>query len=162
MSSAWSQLEQLLTCAICLDRYRNPKLLPCHHTYCQEPCLEGNQVCKHSIVVIKLAVATGLVDYARRQIKCPECRAEHRIPYQGVQTFPTNVTLCRFLELHRGITGEGERAALAVNCKLCVLIAVNGIEPEPIPSMMERCGVCSEKSTVERCAHCDKKVCPGE
>ena len=121
MSSTWSQLEQLLTCAICLDRYRNPKLLPCHHTYCQEPCLEG------------------LVDYARRQIKCPECRAEHRIPYQGVQTFQTNVTLVRFLELHRGITGE---------------------EPEPIPSMMERCGVCSEKSSVERCAHCDKKICP--
>ena len=121
MSGAWSQLEQLLTCAICLDRYRNPKLLPCHHTYCQEPCLDG------------------LVDYARRQIKCPECRAEHRIPYNGVQTFPTNVTLVRFLELHRGITGE---------------------EPEPIPSMMERCGVCSEKSSVERCAHCDKKVCP--
>ena len=121
MSGAWSQLEQLLTCAICLDRYRNPKLLPCHHTYCQEPCLDG------------------LVDYARRQIKCPECRAEHRIPYNGVQTFPTNVTLVRFLELHRGITGE---------------------EPEPIPSMMERCSVCNEKSTVERCAHCDKKVCP--
>ncbi|KAI1299192.1 RING finger protein nhl-1 [Halotydeus destructor] len=118
--SAWNQLEQLLTCAICLDRYRNPKLLPCHHTYCQEPCLEG------------------LVDYARRQIKCPECRAEHRIPYQGVQTFPTNVTLCRFLELHRGITGE---------------------EPEPVPSMMERCGVCSEKANVDKCAHCDKKIC---
>lgn len=121
MAGAWSQLEQLLTCAICLDRYRNPKLLPCHHTYCQEPCLEG------------------LVDYARRQIKCPECRAEHRIPYQGVQTFPTNVTLTRFLELHRSITGE---------------------EPEPVPSMMERCGICSEKSAVERCAHCEKKICP--
>ena len=120
MSGAWGQLEQLLTCPICLDRYRNPKILPCHHTYCQEPCLEG------------------LVDYARRQIKCPECRAEHRIPYQGVSTFPTNVTLGRFLELHCSITGE---------------------EPEPIPSMMERCNVCSEKSTVERCAHCDKKIC---
>lgn len=24
----------------------------------------------------------GLVDYVRRQVKCPECRAEHRIPYQ--------------------------------------------------------------------------------
>ena len=79
------------------------------------------------------------MDYARRQIKCPECRAEHRIPYQGVQTFPTNVTLTRFLELHRSITGE---------------------EPEPVPSMMERCGICSEKSPVERCAHCDKKICP--
>ncbi|XP_076362032.1 uncharacterized protein LOC143252964 [Tachypleus tridentatus] len=120
MSSAWSQLEQLLTCAICLDRYRNPKLLPCQHTFCMDPCLEG------------------LIDYARRQIKCPECRAEHRIPYQGVQTFPTNVTLMRFLELHRNVTGE---------------------EPEPPPSMMERCTVCSEKAYLNKCAHCDKKVC---
>lgn len=40
------------------------------------------------------------------QVKCPECRAEHRIPYQGVQQFPTNVTLQRFLELHIEITGE--------------------------------------------------------
>ncbi|GFT86176.1 RING finger protein nhl-1 [Nephila pilipes] len=121
MASAWSQLDQLLTCAICLDRYRNPKLLPCQHTFCMEPCLDG------------------LIDYARRQIKCPECRAEHRIPYQGIQQFPTNVTLMRFLELHRDITGE---------------------EPEPPPSLMERCNVCSEKSNVERCAHCDKKICP--
>lgn len=120
MSSAWSQLDQLLTCAICLDRYRNPKLLPCQHSFCADPCLEGLQ------------------DYARRQIKCPECRAETRIPYNGVQTFPTNVTLMRFLELHRDITGE---------------------EPEPPPSSMERCNVCSEKSYVTRCSHCEKKIC---
>lgn len=120
MSGAWSQLEQLLTCAICLDRFRNPKLLPCQHTFCGEPCMEG------------------LVDYARRQIKCPECRAEHRIPYNGVQSFPNNVTLTRFLDLHRGITGE---------------------EPEPLPSQMDRCGVCGEKSFCVRCSHCEKKVC---
>lgn len=29
----------------------------------------------------------GLVDYVRRQVKCPECRAEHRIPYQVNYTF---------------------------------------------------------------------------
>lgn len=45
------QFEQLLTCAICLDRYRNPKLLPCQHSFCMEPCLEG------------------LVDYVRRQVR---------------------------------------------------------------------------------------------
>lgn len=118
--STWSQLEQLLTCAICLDRFRNPKLLPCQHTFCGEPCMDG------------------LVDYARRQIKCPECRAEHRIPYNGVQSFPNNVTLSRFLDLHRSITGE---------------------EPEPLPSAMEKCGVCGEKSFCTRCAHCEKKVC---
>ncbi|KAK5645214.1 hypothetical protein RI129_006514 [Pyrocoelia pectoralis] len=116
------QFEQLLTCAICLDRYRNPKLLPCQHSFCMEPCLEG------------------LVDYVRRQVKCPECRAEHRIPYQGVQGFPTNVTLQRFLELHIEITGE---------------------LPDPTSGqIMERCNICSEKAYCSFCFHCDKKVCP--
>lgn len=122
MSSAWSQLEQMLTCAICLDKFKNPRLLPCQHSFCGDACMDG------------------LVDYARRQIKCPECRAEHRIPYQGVQSLPLNVTLIRFLELHARITGE---------------------EPEPVPTFMEKCSICGEKiEGVQKCAHCDKKVCP--
>lgn len=81
----------------------------------------------------------GLVDYVRRQVKCPECRAEHRIPYQGVQAFPTNVTLQRFLELRMEITGE---------------------PPDPTSGqIMERCNVCSEKAYLSPCAHCDKKIC---
>lgn len=122
MTSAWSQLEQMLTCAICLDKFKNPRLLPCQHSFCGDACMEG------------------LVDYARRQIKCPECRAEHRIPYQGVASLPSNVTLIRFLELHSRITGE---------------------EPEPVPTFMEKCSVCGEKiEGVQRCWHCEKKVCP--
>ncbi|XP_071546392.1 uncharacterized protein tn [Panulirus ornatus] len=115
------QLEQLLTCCICLDRFRNPKLLPCQHSVCMEPCMEG------------------LVDYVRRQVKCPECRAEHRIPYNGVQGFPSNVTLQRFLEAHIEITGE---------------------TPDPHTGQyMERCNVCNEKSYLSVCAHCEKKIC---
>ena len=48
----------------------------------------------------------GLVDYVKRQVKCPECRAEHRVPYNGIQGFPTNITLTKFLELHTEITGN--------------------------------------------------------
>ncbi|XP_055387476.1 RING finger protein nhl-1 isoform X2 [Condylostylus longicornis] len=115
------QFEQLLTCCVCLDRYRNPKLLPCQHSFCMEPCMEG------------------LTDYVRKQVKCPECRAEHRVPYQGIQAFPTNVTLQRFLELHIDITGE---------------------LPDPTAGqIMERCGVCSEKQYLQPCAHCEKKIC---
>lgn len=122
MTSTWSQLEQMLTCAICLDKFKNPRLLPCQHSFCGDACMEG------------------LVDYARRQIKCPECRAEHRIPYQGVTSLPSNVTLIRFLELHSRITGD---------------------EPDPVPKFMEKCSVCGEKvDGVQRCCHCDKKVCP--
>lgn len=82
----------------------------------------------------------GLTDYVRRQVKCPECRAEHRIPYNGVQGFPTNVTLQRFLELHIEITGD---------------------LPDPTSGqIMERCNVCSEKAYCNLCMHCEKKICP--
>merc|ERR1712080_459524 len=119
--SRMEQFDQLLTCCICLDRYRTPKLLPCQHSYCLDPCMEG------------------LVDYVKRQVKCPECRAEHRIPYNGIQGFPTNYTLQKFLELHAEITGE--------------LPDLNA------DAVMSRCAVCSEKAYVNPCAHCDKKVC---
>ena len=81
----------------------------------------------------------GLVDYVKRQVKCPECRAEHRTPYNGIQGFPSNITLQKFLELHAEITGE---------------------LPDPnADAIMSRCNVCSEKAYVNPCAHCDKKCC---
>ena len=59
---------------------------------------------------------------------------------QGVQAWPTNVTLQRFLELHIEITGE---------------------LPDPTSGqIMERCAICSEKSYCTLCGHCDKKCCP--
>lgn len=75
------QFEELLTCAVCLDRYNKPKLLPCQHTFCQEPCMEG------------------LVNWLYRKLDCPECRAEHRVPIGGVQNFPNNLTIISFLDL---------------------------------------------------------------
>ena len=56
--------------------------------------------------VTNLSQSQGLVDYVKRQVKCPECRAEHRVPYNGIQGFPTNVTLQRFIDLHADITGD--------------------------------------------------------
>lgn len=119
MTTAWNQMDVLLTCSVCNDRFKNPKLLPCQHTFCMEPCLEK------------------VADTARHQVKCPECNAEHRIPYQGVQAFPNNVTLTRFLELRVGLNGQA-------------------LEPPP---STQRCAICHEKERLEKCSHCNKKVC---
>ena len=94
------QFDQLLTCCICLDRYRTPKLLPCQHSYCLDPCMEG------LVDYVKKQVTEAALVTSVPQVKCPECRAGHRIPYNGIQGFPTNYTLQKFLELHSEITGE--------------------------------------------------------
>jgi hypothetical protein len=60
------RLDRLMTCSICLDKFRIPKVLPCMHTFCLTPCL------------------TNLIDPRDRRFRCPECRREHLIP-QGLR-----------------------------------------------------------------------------
>ncbi|XGW30210.1 hypothetical protein V3C99_009306, partial [Haemonchus contortus] len=61
---------------ICTERYRQPKVLPCQHTFCLQ-CLEMFAIISQSAKLI-----------------CPICRAKHSIPSEGVQTFP-DVSNCR-------------------------------------------------------------------
>ena len=83
MASNYSaeQFEQLLKCSVCLDRLNCPKILPCQHTFCKSPCIEG------------------LIDWGARRIKCPECRKEHFVPRDGADGFPNNITITGFLDL---------------------------------------------------------------
>uniref|UniRef100_A0A8R1DF06 RING-type domain-containing protein n=1 Tax=Caenorhabditis japonica TaxID=281687 RepID=A0A8R1DF06_CAEJA len=118
------KIEQLLTCPICLDRYKQPKLLPCQHTFCY-PCLES------------------CADTLHRNLKCPECRAEHNIPYDGVKAFQPNYTLTGFLEIHLQATPESAAE----------------IEEYIHRYNLERCKICDEKADCEPCAHCDRKAC---
>ncbi|CAI5444123.1 unnamed protein product [Caenorhabditis angaria] len=118
------KIEQLLTCPICLDRYKQPKLLPCQHTFCY-PCLES------------------CADTLHRTLKCPECRAEHKVPYDGVKAFQSNYTLTGFLEIHLQATPESAAE----------------IEEYIHRYNLERCKICDEKADCEPCAHCDRKAC---
>lgn len=111
------QIDRLLKCAVCLDRFNTPKLLPCQHTFCQSPCLEG------------------LVQRHARILKCPECRAEHFLPLDGVAGLPNNRTILNFLDL-AGTAGSTETGYIT------------------------RCQVCDQESdTFQRCSHCGKQVC---
>ncbi|MGH0133526.1 UNVERIFIED_CONTAM: hypothetical protein FKN15_052982 [Acipenser sinensis] len=110
-------IEQLLTCSVCLDRYQSPKLLPCQHTFCQEPCLKG------------------IADKISRNVKCPECRAVHKIPAEGVGGFPSNRTILGFLEI------PVER-----------IQTLQGSPSQP-------CQICGEAKELTSCTHCDKSVC---
>ncbi|GAU99879.1 hypothetical protein RvY_10817 [Ramazzottius varieornatus] len=113
-------LEALMTCCICMDRFRVPKMLPCQHSFCAH-CLEG------------------LFDWVKNQIKCPECRTEHRC--SNPDNFPTNLTMVRFMEVHIEAMGGDPADAMA-----------------PPPSL-QRCTVCGDNAELSKCSHCDRKVC---
>ena len=54
MESLRTKMEEHLTCAICLEQLKDPKVLPCLHFYCHECIVKLNK--------------TGI------NITCPECR----------------------------------------------------------------------------------------
>lgn len=59
-------------CGICLDDFKEPRALPCLHSFCTA-CLED--LCQ------------------QEQTRCPECRKAFVLPSDGVQGFPINFYL---------------------------------------------------------------------
>ena len=79
-----------LTCPVCYQLFKNPKYLPCYHSYC-EGCLEKMQV--------------------QSKIICPECRKEAKVPAGGVKELPNNFFINRLVDdliLKKKVDGEQE------------------------------------------------------
>ncbi|XP_070556894.1 tripartite motif-containing protein 2-like [Ptychodera flava] len=78
--------EDFLTCPICLEEYQNPKVLPCHHSFCQL-CLE------------KLVSKTGTLN-------CPNCQKSVQLPSNGVAGLDNNFFMNSMLEVVKKRTGK--------------------------------------------------------
>ena len=80
-----------LTCQVCYELFKDPKQLPCGHSYCVQ-CLET--------MWVKFNYPT----------QCPLCRREVIIPPGGVKNFPSNFLLCTMVEdfLQHKLEGEKE------------------------------------------------------
>ena len=73
-------LEKEITCALCLDLFKEPKRLPCDHVYCKD-CLRG------------LALQSLNVT-----ISCPECRILTQVPGNDVNNLRTAFQTNRLIE----------------------------------------------------------------
>ena len=94
--SALKELEQQLTCPVCLDIYTNPKSLPCHHSFCQH-CLEGLPVNPQG---------------NKYYIKCPTCRTSTELPEPtGPAAFPVAFQINNLKEVYSLMKQEK-----AMNC----------------------------------------------
>ena len=91
-SSDLLKLEEQLTCPVCLDIYTNPKILPCHHSFCQE-CLEG---------LPQEREARGDTYY----LSCPTCRHRIEVPIEGVGAFPVAFHLNNLKEFTQSLKNK--------------------------------------------------------
>ena len=106
-------LSEDVTCTICLDRLKEPKLLPCFHTYCKA-CLEG--ILRRS---------------KQQQITCPQCRSSHLLPTGGVDGFPNDQVLENALDFHSFKESQKEESTLP--CSMCT-------EDDPATAHCSTCG----------------------
>ncbi|XP_077980895.1 E3 ubiquitin-protein ligase TRIM45-like [Glandiceps talaboti] len=81
--------EDCLSCSICLEQYKVPKLLPCHHTFCLH-CLET--------LVKKKGV-----------LNCPTCQQEVDLPSGGVAALKNNFFMNTLLEVVEKRTEEAKK-----------------------------------------------------
>ena len=77
--------EELLTCSICLDQYKDPKILPCHHSFCRE-CLEKTPL---------------ELEQGKYILMCPTCRKPAQLPDGGVLAFSSSFLINNLIDLHQ-------------------------------------------------------------
>ncbi|XP_078692070.1 tripartite motif-containing protein 2-like [Branchiostoma floridae x Branchiostoma belcheri] len=91
-TSAFSEItEEFLVCQICLEDFKQPKVLPCLHTFCQ-PCLE------------RLLARVG-------KLSCPTCRQDVPLPQNGVQGLKSNFLVGKLHDILQNqpkLKGKGE------------------------------------------------------
>ncbi|KAK7507171.1 hypothetical protein BaRGS_00001106 [Batillaria attramentaria] len=94
-----------LTCSVCLEPFRQPRLLPCFHTFCT-PCLQEladsvvtGATDKESTCKGKEQDSSGTdqnsetVDTKSSSFLCPTCRKPVTVPPGGVKEFQSNFYL---------------------------------------------------------------------
>jgi hypothetical protein len=100
MAAAGSSNEEAdpFLCAVCLDEFKEPRFLPCFHSYCTR-CIE-DVARKHS----------------NHPFPCPACRKKTIMPPGGVQGFQVNFYASAYIENKtRLVPPQSKKAAYSCN-----------------------------------------------
>lgn len=95
------QLNEQLLCAVCLEKYCEPRLLDCHHTFCTKCLLRIINNCDSP------------------HVTCPTCRNETQIPKGGIDCLPTNFFVNNMLGYLSLDTEDMERIRVERKCETC-------------------------------------------
>ena len=87
---ALKKLDAQLECSICLDTFKQPKLLPCFHVFCKSPCLE------------KLVAKDG------HSLTCPTCRHIVPLSEKGVDGLQSDFHIDRLFEIRDAFNKAAE------------------------------------------------------
>ena len=147
-----------LNCGICLERYKQPKILPCSHTFCLG-CLEKTLKRKQERARSQLqekqekdVTVEAVGEQAEsgqdeqvfiNKIACPVCKREHAVPLGGLSLFPDDFEAeqaIEFEDLQKSLT----QSKVSQKCASCK-------KERAITSHCEDCGgICQRCSDAHR------------
>ena len=90
-------IKEELKCTLCLDHFREPKILHCLHTFCK-PCL------------VQTAEQNAIV--------CPLCRQTTELSSKGIECLPSNFLYTRMIDIVR-VQGDSTWAGDEPKCGNC-------------------------------------------
>ena len=128
--------QEKFSCGVCLEAHKEPKVLPCCHTFCKS-CLDGlvTETGPQPSTSKDFLPIYGTSKKDRLSLRCPECRTEHDIPDGGVAGFLTDILL--------------ENSSF---------VASRDKESEPVEKLA--CGECEEgEPAVAYCHDCEAFIC---
>ena len=96
------QLYDIKACPICTEEYKEPRVLPCGHTFCLT-CIRECSKHKHP----------------GDESACPLCRKEFTLPSNGVDDLPKNFFVTNFLEMNQLTSVESKTESKTSGCEAC-------------------------------------------
>ncbi|XP_023930757.1 tripartite motif-containing protein 3-like [Lingula anatina] len=126
--------ENILTCSICLGEYKDPRVLPCYHTFCYG-CISDH--------------ATRTLT-PNRTFLCPICREEVQFPVGGLDQLKKNFIFSKTKDI---ITKQQEKQALEEDQSNVAAVT------QTIAQMTIRCEKHSNNELKYYCEDDDTVVC---
>ena len=113
-----STLEHSLRCSVCLDTFKEPKVLPCCHTFCKA-CLErilNPETSTEYGTTEELLVKRQKRAKSEESLTCPQCRIHVDLPDGGVDAFLTDFAIQTELKKEASAQLEKDNQK---QCSLC-------------------------------------------
>ena len=118
---AVKKIDSKLECSICLDNFKEPKLLPCFHIFCKSPCLE------------RLVVQ----DREGKSLICPTCRHLVRLADNGVTGLQTDFHIDHLFEIRESLNKAKE--SQKTSCEKCSKFPATGFCRDCREFVCDRC-----------------------
>jgi len=122
------RVKDIVMCSVCLEEFKNPRSLPCLHTFCSK-CIKD---------------FTASQQLQAGSLECPICREKFTLGDKGVDGLPRNFFIVDLLDAKKVAKDGSEHA----QCEVCC--SENGSSPEGVQATVY-CAECSQY-LCERCS----------